>query len=328
MLRSLVFYSLLIISFSGNSKNNTIKENLNACEKGDAYACYSLELIYLDGEKAPKNYPEVNDFLDNPILSFSVSANGSEHEYSIPKTELKREIIDIAGRPLHFVEVYKDRAKGPKPLVIFIHGTPGGWTDQLGFLANEFLRENFHMIAVDRLGHNRSAGKIEPSLQIQAESFKPLLNRDTTKNGAILVGHSLGGPTIARTAMDYPEQVRALVFIASTGDPERSRRWYNKVGGIPPISWMLPRDLARSNREILPLKKQLKAMLPLWKTIKVPAVIIQGGKDKLVDPRNADFIQRALVNAEVNLVVRPEENHLIHWNQPQIVVDALGDLIN
>lgn len=244
-----------------------------------------------------------------------------------PNAEINREFIDVDGRPLYFVEVYRDREKGPKPLVIFVHGTPGSWSNQAAFLYNEFLRDNFHMISMDRLGHGNSVGKVEPSLQAQAGAFKALLDRDTTGKGAILVGHSLGGPIIARVAMDFSDQVSGLVFIASSGDPKRSLKWYNTVGGLLPVSWFVPKDLKRANKEILPLKKQLKAMLPLWQTIKVPTVIIQGGKDKLVNPKNADFIQNALVNADVSMVFEPEEDHFLHWRRPQLVVRALTGFI-
>ena len=202
-----------------------------------------------------------------------------------------------------------------------------GWVDQIGFITNDFMREHFHMIAVDRLGHGRSIGKIESSLQAQAASLKPLLDRDTTGKGAIMVGHSLGGPIIARTAMDFPKLVSGLVFVASSGDPKRSRRWYNVAGGIPPICWLLPNQLARANREILPLKKELKAMLPLWQTIQVPTTIMQGGKDTLVKPANADFIQNALVNAEVKMIIKPEADHFFHWRRPQVLVDVLAEFI-
>ena len=245
-----------------------------------------------------------------------------------PNDEIKNYIVDVNGRPLHFVEVYKDKEKGPKPLVIFVHGTPGGWHNQASFLYNKFLREHFHMISMDRLGHGNSAGKVEPSLQAQAASFKALLDRDTTGNGAIMVGHSLGGPIVARTAMDYPEQVNGLIFIASSGDPKRSLKWYNTVGGFLPISWFVPKDLKRANREILPLKKQLKAMLPLWKEITVPTVIIQGGKDKLVNPKNADFLKKELINAKVTMVIESEDDHFLHWRRPSLVIDALAGFID
>ena len=41
-----------------------------------------------------------------------------------PNAEIKKHIVDVKSRPLHFVEVYKDKNKEPKPLVIFVHGTP------------------------------------------------------------------------------------------------------------------------------------------------------------------------------------------------------------
>jgi len=263
-------------------------------------------------------------------LLFFANASYAENEQSSPsvsRAEIQRQTIDIAGRPLHFVEVYKDRETGPKPLLIFVHGTPGNWYNHATFLYSEFLRDNFHMISVDRLGHGKSTGKVEPSLQAQAASLKPLLDRDTTGNGAILIGHSLGGPIIARTAMDYLDRVSGLIFIASSGDPRRSLRWYNTVGGFLPISWFVPKELRRANREILPLKKQLKAMLPLWKNITVTTTIIQGGKDKLVNPKNADFIQQALVNAKVKTIIDPEGDHFLHWRNPQVLVDALAEFI-
>lgn len=267
-------------------------------------------------------------FSADEAIAQTTQENTQQTQRPNPNAEITRHVVDADGRPLHFVEVYKDRNKGPKPLVIFVHGTPGSWQNQASFLYDEFLRDHFHMISMDRLGHGRSAGDIEPSLQAQAASFKALLDRDTTGDGAIMVGHSLGGPIIARTAMDYPEQVSGLVFIASSGDPKRSLKWYNTVGGLLPVSWFLSKDLKGANREILPLKKQLKAMLPLWKNITVPAVIIQGGKDKLVNPKNADFLQKELVNAKVKMVIESEDDHFLHWRRPKLVVDALASFID
>ena len=237
--------------------------------------------------------------------------------------ELTHETIQVAGRPLHFVEVYKDRHTTSKPLILFVHGTPGGWDNQIRFLGDQSLRDAFHMIALDRLGHGESTGAVEPSLQAQAASLKPLLDRATAGAGVILVGHSLGGPIIARTAMDYPEKIAGLVLMASSANPRRSRKLYNLVGGVPPIRWLLSEQLGRANQEILPLKKELTAMLPLWERIRVPTTVIQGQKDKLVDPSNALFIQTALVNAPVTMILPPEADHFLHWRQPQLLVDVL-----
>ena len=100
------------------------------------------------------------------------------------------------------------------------------------------------------------------------------------------------------------------------------------VGGLLAINWLMSKDLKRANREILPLKKQLKAMLLSWKNITVPTVIIQGGKDKLVNPKNAGFIKEELINAKVDLVIEPEDDHFLHWRKPTLVVDALAGFID
>jgi len=261
---------------------------------------------------------------DEPSQQSATQAN-VEQQRSVKLTSRK---VEVAGRELHFVEVFKNRDQGPKPLVIFVHGTPGAWYNHASFLSNKYLQEHFHMISIDRLGHGASVGKVEPSLKAQAASLKPLLELDTTGKGAILIGHSLGGPIIARAAMDFQNQISRLMFIASSGDPKRSLRWYNTVGGFLPISWFVPRDLRRANKEILPLKKQLKAMLPLWQEITVPVTIIQGDKDKLVNPKNAEFIEKSLVNAEVTTLIAPNGDHFLHWRDPRIVIDVLAGYIN
>lgn len=243
------------------------------------------------------------------------------------RDHLKPSTVEFSGRPLHFVEVHSEADVSAKVPVVFVHGTPGGWDDYRVFMTNDSLQQVFRLIAVDRLGHGSSVGAIEPSLQVQAASLKAVLDQigaGHEAKRAILVGHSLGGPIIARTAMDYPEQVAGLVFMASSADPRRSRKWYNLAGAIPPIRWLLSPPLSRANREILPLKRELTNMLPLWQHITVPTTVIQGGKDTLVDPRNAEFMREALTNAQVTMIFKPDANHFLHWQQPQVLINALS----
>ena len=53
------------------------------------------------------------------------------------------------------------------------------------FLYDEFLRDHFHMISMERLGHGSSVGKIEPSIQAQAASFKSQEHKTLTLKPAI-----------------------------------------------------------------------------------------------------------------------------------------------
>jgi len=68
--------------------------------------------------------------------------------------------------------------------------------------------------------------------------------------------------------------------------------------------------------------------MPLWKNITVPTVIIQGGKDKLVNPKNADFLKNQLVNAKVDMVIESEGDHFLHWRKPKVVVDVLAGFVD
>jgi pimeloyl-ACP methyl ester carboxylesterase len=78
-----------------------------------------------------------------------------------------------------------------------------------------------------------------------------------------------------------------------------------------------------SNQEILPLKGELEKMLPLWATIRVPVIVIQGEDDPLVPAGNASFAKRMLVNAPVTIQMIPRMNHFIPWSRPDLIRDAI-----
>ncbi|MFM9917244.1 MAG: hypothetical protein ACKVOX_15660, partial [Rhizobacter sp.] len=76
------------------------------------------------------------------------------------------------------------------------------------------------------------------------------------------------------------------------------------------------RTLVVTNREIRALKDELVAMLPLWPRVTQRVTVMQGGKDNLVPPENADFAQKMLTHAtSVNIVRIPEMNHFLPWTR-------------
>lgn len=233
------------------------------------------------------------------------------------------------GRRLHFAEVGEKTARA----VVFVHGTPGSWRAFEGYLAQPALAERARLVAVDRLGFGRSEpGQVETSLEKQAASLVPLLHRlmaDAPAAGKpILVGHSYGGPVIARLAMDHPELAGGLVMVAPSIDPELEKlRWYNHLASWRILNWTLPGEWLTSNREILPLKKELAAMLGGWGKIEAPVVVIQGDDDQLVPAKNADFAARMLPAEQITLERVPAAGHFLLWQQPQLVVRAILSLL-
>lgn len=221
-----------------------------------------------------------------------------------------------------------------RPVLLFVHGTPGRWSDFVHFLAEPPLQRDAYLVALDRPGWGTSPFVQAPrrvTLGSQSRSIGPLLERLDAESGGcgvVLVGHSLGGSLVARLAMDYPQWVNGMVILAGSIDPQLGKpRWYNTLAAIPPIRWLTPDMLAHANTEIMPLHADLLEMQPRWEQVRMPVTFIQGGVDRLVAPENVAFARAVLKPAQLRVIEVPEEGHFLLWDRPQMVTDAIVDML-
>ena len=214
------------------------------------------------------------------------------------------------------------------PLVVMIHGTPGSWHAYAELMTDDLLLSQAHLVSVDRPGFGKSdKGKLVVSLEQQAALLQPIIERESAERSAILVGHSLGASIAARLAMDFPQHVSGLLLVAPSLDPDLEKpRWYNHLAAFPLVSWAVPGELALANQEIMPLAAQLAEMLPLWPAVRSPAIVVQGERDKLVAPANADFAQRMLQD-RVDVIRIADQGHFILWNRPRLIRDQILALL-
>jgi len=230
-------------------------------------------------------------------------------------------------RKMHYIQVCEEKGK---PLVLFMHGSPGAADAYLDYLADPRLSEKATLVSVDRPGFGRSGfGKTETSLEEQAAAIFPIIQK-VKPSKTILVGHSYGGPLAARIAIDYSALIAGIVLVAPSIDPElEPPTWWRSILNIWGIRWLVPKALRVCNQEILPLESELKAMLPGWKKIKAKSIIIQGEKDKLVPPGNADFAKKMLTESEdVEIMMIEGGNHFILWSEIELVTQAILRLLN
>jgi pimeloyl-ACP methyl ester carboxylesterase len=216
------------------------------------------------------------------------------------------------------------------PLVVFVHGSPGSLSAFIDFMGDTALLKKAKLISVDRPGFGESNfGYGERSVKRQAAVLKPILEKHKSNRPIILVGHSMGGPVIARMAMDYPELIDGLVIVAGSIAPdlEPNETWFRAPLATPFLRWILPRSFRASNIEIYHLKPELQEMIPLWPNIKAHTIVIQGKKDVLVDPDNADFAKKMMINAKVELVLVNDMNHFVPWSNPELIREAILKLI-
>jgi pimeloyl-ACP methyl ester carboxylesterase len=257
-------------------------------------------------------------------LSFRMSQKDLDKAFMLQSQKPSQHQISIQNRTINYAEIGSDSL----PVAFFVHGSPGSWSAFVDFMKDETLLQKVKIVSVDRIGFGDSDyGSSERSLETQAALLKPVVER-FKKQGKrmILVGHSLGGPLIARMAMDYPQLIDNLVIVAGSIAPdlEPNEKWFRIPLDFLPIRVLVPGSLRSSNHEILYLKPELEKMIPLWKNIKQPTVVIQGGKDNLVHPANADFAQKMLVNVEKLKIIKIDSmNHFVPWSHPQLIKEAI-----
>jgi pimeloyl-ACP methyl ester carboxylesterase len=255
-------------------------------------------------------------------VSFRMSSKEVKEYFDKKNLPVVQEKYSKGFRNIHYVQA----GDTTQPLVLFVHGSPGSLSAFIDFLADSALLKQSLLVTIDRPGFGYSNfGVAEPSLEKQAELLKPILEKYKNNRPITLVGHSLGGPVIARMAMDYPQLVDGLVIVAGSIDPalEPNETWFRAPLATPFLRWILPRSLRASNEEIYQLKPQLEQMLPLWKNVTCPVYVVQGQKDSLVPPGNADFAKKMLTNAPVTLVLRDDMDHFVPWSNPELIRESI-----
>lgn len=219
-----------------------------------------------------------------------------------------------------------------KPVVVFIHGTPGSWRAGARYLTEPALLERARVVVLDRPGWGGSqlpnAGA-EQSFQRQAAMIVPLLKKLRKENGnqgIILIGHSLGASLAPRIAMDYPQEVSAMLLLAGSLDPKLGApRWYNRAASLAVVNWAIGSEMRRANAEIMALRAQLNAMNDCWSALRIPITVMQGQKDTLVSPHNIKFAARVLPSANLKIIDLEEGSHFLPWeNRPRVVAETLA----
>ncbi|GJM13769.1 MAG: hydrolase [Pseudohongiella sp.] len=287
---------------------------------------------------AQTEWPEVAPS-EPPADWGSVSANFEEIPYPYPVhfLELNRFQQDI--RMAYMDVPPTGRANGQT--VFWQHGMnfySEAYTPTLKALSEA----GFRVIAVDRIGYGKSSKPILPySFNFVAGNMKSLLDELDIDEVAI-VGHSMGGMTVSRFAMMYPDITTHVVMVNQIGltDQRQSRPWSDPfVGGGQttyqsilrghqryfPLRWP-PEHLEFVRRQFgqtmsgewprLAQVRRLQGQMlyddPVvydWQHIDTKALVIGGEEDGLVDdfPKLANNVANELQNSTILLY--PDVGH-------------------
>jgi pimeloyl-ACP methyl ester carboxylesterase len=217
---------------------------------------------------------------------------------------------------------------GGKPLIIFVHGAPGSSHDFISYLEDEELLKKFSMISIDRPGYGYSNfGWSIKSMESQAKLLGMLLDSIPEERNVILVGHSFGGPIIAKMGSLFPDKIDAMLLLAPALDPmEEKFLFLAKVCKTPPFWWLAPWAWKVASDEKSSHVEELKKMDADWGEITCRVIHMHGTEDSLVPYKNIMISKEKMINADVSIISLKGADHFLPWSHKDEIKEVLNSL--
>lgn len=264
------------------------------------------------------------------LLSFSQSIINLQFRYSdqeilekFPQyAKVDVEHFSIGERPMRsLVRLNSEN----DPWIIFVHGAPGSCTDYLKYFQDSSLSSRFNMLTIDRPGYGYSGfGKSETSIEEQAAFLHEIVTSKNTHD-ITLVGHSYGGPVVARMAIDYPSYYDKVIMLAPAIDPDHEKMFgISKLACWKLTRWIVPRAWRVAADEKFSHAEELTKMIPLWQDIAVKTIHVHGDSDVLVPFENLAFAEQ-MFEGKDNFVSMPLAgvNHFLPWSHYELVKELI-----
>ena len=143
--------------------------------------------------------------------------------------------VPVAGGRLHVVEKGPPGGAPDRPVLVVLHGAAANLHDPENALG-ERLGRRYRVLLIDRPGHGwSSAGTAADASSPHGEAA--LLREGLQRLGVtsfLLMGHSWGGTLALAYALDYPQDLAALILLAPVAYPWIGQTsWYYELGATP-----------------------------------------------------------------------------------------------
>lgn len=249
-------------------------------------------------------------------------------------------IVVIDNQVVHY-EVF-----GRGRPVLFLHGWLGSW--RYWFPTMEVVAEHFRTYSFDFWGFGDSRRK-QTQESIQAYSDQVIRFLDELGIDRVqLVGHSMGGMVALKTAINHPDRITRVATVGAPIDGD-SLSWLLKLTDRPifadafaRLPW-LRRYLFRfflgetadpAVHEVIDdsVKSSANtlrhAVSSMWRTdlrpelerLRVPALIVHGGRDDIVRPNQADLFDKV---AAAEVVMLPRSRHFPFLDEAELFNEVL-----
>lgn len=227
-------------------------------------------------------------------------------------------------------EVAYAEVSGGGPLgrsVVLVHGSPADAASWNAMLRRAEDIDAGRIVMLDRPGFGHTTVPSTDELAVHVAAIRAVINAAGLER-PVLVGHSYGGPVVLRAAAEFGDDLGGIVILAGACDPEMDdpkwfRRAVDAAGPVIPPTW------ATSNRELLAMNEENRAMRPMLADVRCPVGIVHGTWDPVCphDP-TIDYLQGELVNAAaVDVRSLPRRGHNVHISAVDDVVDLVNGML-
>ncbi|MCI1696147.1 alpha/beta fold hydrolase [Aneurinibacillus aneurinilyticus] len=233
--------------------------------------------------------------------------------------------LDIGGIELYY-ELLGKNNEGPT--LVFDSGY--GFTLENWNPIKDDVSKFSKMFIYDRAGIGKSEWDDRPRHSQQSvENLRILLKKAGVKSPYVLVGHSFGGLNVRLFASTYPEEVAGVVLLDSCHEDQ------NKI--LPSLFTKEVREnyynqftLEGSLNEVEESLEQVRASKSLGS---IPLIVATGGLQPFHTAKSMAAwmkFQRELASLSTNKkhIIVEDAGHVIHIDQPQIVVNVLKDMLD
>jgi len=259
------------------------------------------------------------------VIFANVMLNGFDETNAVLKLQnadinFRQEFVDYQGYKINTYQIGDPQL----PKALFIHGSPGHWSDWINVLLDRKLLNEMSLVVMDRPGYGNTEMPASPELAEHAKVAAAVMDYYCNEHECYTIaGHSYGGGVVEQILLDHPNTVKRGVYVAGTLSPEHQpRKWYNYLAASALISWMVPDIMQSSNLEMMHLQSDLIRNKSRIASISQPIIFIQGTEDVLVPYETVDYYKE-MKSDGVTYVIVEGMNHFIPWSNPDLIVEAL-----
>ncbi len=234
-------------------------------------------------------------------------------------------IYDI---PIRYLETYT--SKDADILVFGLHGAVSNAMRYREIMSDTaLLNKNVRFISLDRPGYGMSnPGEALTDIEKQAEVVDYVISKYPSKS-IVLVGHSYGSAIVATYASKNQDKNIRLVMLAPAIDPELERVFpTSKMVNNPATRQIMPEATKVGALENLEHEAELKEILPIWHTLKIPVYHIHGKLDLVISPKNLEFSKRNINPRFLTTMLIPDVGHQIITFKAEEITQLIINIID